>query len=73
MGESDETERSESQLLAERRAKLARLRESGVEPFPHAFEGRTDIAVVRAAHEGSPRATRCTRSRVASGLDGSSV
>ena len=52
MGESDETERSESQLLAERRAQLARLRESGVEPFPHAFEGRTDIAVVRAAHEG---------------------
>ncbi len=52
MGESDETERSESQLLAERRAKLARLRESGVEPFPHGFEGRTDIAVVRAAQEG---------------------
>ena len=25
---------------------------AGVEPFPHAFEGRTDIAVVRAAHEG---------------------
>jgi lysyl-tRNA synthetase class 2 len=45
-------ERSESQLLAERRDKLARLRDSGVEPFPHSFEGRTEIAAVRAAHEG---------------------
>ena len=52
MSEPDRDEHSESQLLAERRAKLARLRESGVEPFPHAFEGRTEIADVRAAHEG---------------------
>src|SRR5256885_15851335 len=52
MGEPDETELSESQLLAERREKLARLRESGVEPYPHAFEGRTDIAAVRGAHQG---------------------
>ena len=52
MSEPDREERSESQLLAERRDKLARLRESGVEPFPHSFEGRTEIATVRAAHEG---------------------
>jgi lysyl-tRNA synthetase class 2 len=42
----------ESQLLAERRQKLERLRQAGIEPFPHAFEGRTEIAEVRAAHEG---------------------
>ena len=45
-------DRPESHVIAERRAKLARLREAGVEPFPHAFDGRTEIAAVRAAHEG---------------------
>ena len=39
-------------LVAERRAKIERLREAGLDPFPHAFEGRTPIAEVRAAHEG---------------------
>jgi lysyl-tRNA synthetase class 2 len=48
----DGEERSESHVIAERREKLARLRKSGVEPFPHAFEGRTEIATVRSAHEG---------------------
>jgi lysyl-tRNA synthetase, class II len=43
---------SPSDLLAERRAKLERLRDAGVEPFPHAFPGRTEIAVIREAHEG---------------------
>ncbi len=38
-------------MLAERREKLDRLREAGIEPFPHAFPGRVDIATVRAAHE----------------------
>src|SRR5215208_4424800 len=52
MPEADSTERSESHVIAERREKLARLRDSGVEPFPHSFEGRGDIASVRAAHEG---------------------
>jgi lysyl-tRNA synthetase class 2 len=42
---------SPSDLLAERRAKLERLREAGVEPFPHAFPGRTEIAVIREAHD----------------------
>ena len=42
----------ESHLLAERREKLERLRQAGIDPFPHAFEGRTEIAEIRAAHEG---------------------
>ena len=50
-GEPTEAERPENALLAERRAKLDRLRAAGVEPFPHSFEGRTEIAKVRAAHE----------------------
>src|ERR687891_71070 len=49
---SDRDERSESDLLADRREKLERLREGGVDPFPHSFEDRTDIADVRSAHEG---------------------
>ena len=35
----------------DRRAKLARLREQGIEPFPHQFEGVTPIAEVHAAHD----------------------
>jgi lysyl-tRNA synthetase class 2 len=42
----------ESHVTADRREKLAQLRESGVDPFPHSFEGRTEIAAVRHAHEG---------------------
>jgi lysyl-tRNA synthetase class 2 len=37
-------------LLAARRLKLERLREAGVEPFPHAYPGVVPIAEVRAAH-----------------------
>jgi lysyl-tRNA synthetase class 2 len=36
----------------DRRAKLERLREAGIDPFPHAFPGVTPIAEVRAAHDG---------------------
>jgi lysyl-tRNA synthetase class 2 len=36
----------------DRRAKLERLREQGIDPFPHEFEGVTPIAVVHAAHDG---------------------
>ena len=50
-GEDGPTERTENALIAERRAKLDRLRADGIEPFPHTFEGRTEIADVRAAHE----------------------
>jgi lysyl-tRNA synthetase, class II len=47
-----EPEPTHTDLLAERRAKLERLREAGVDPFPHAFPGRTEIGVIRKAHEG---------------------
>ncbi len=47
-----ESERPESHLVAERRRKLERLREAGVEPFPHQFEGRAEVADVTAAHQG---------------------
>ena len=50
--EAGAEERSESHVLAERREKLERLRGEGVEPYPHQFEGRTEIATVRAEHEG---------------------
>ena len=39
-------------LLAERRGKLERLRAEGIEPFPHEFDGRTDIAEVQEVHDG---------------------
>ena len=48
----DAEERSEPHVLAERRAKLERLREAGVEPFPHDYDGRVEIATVRTAHDG---------------------
>jgi len=44
-------ERQESELLAERREKLERLRGDGVDPFPHSFADRVEIATVRAAHQ----------------------
>jgi lysyl-tRNA synthetase, class II len=64
---SDEsTERPASELLAERRGKLERLREAGIEPFPHSFPGRREIAAVRAEHEGlKPGAESGDRVRVA--------
>jgi lysyl-tRNA synthetase class 2 len=43
-------ERDASDHLAERRLKLERLRDEGIEPFPHDYPGRTPIAEVRAAH-----------------------
>jgi lysyl-tRNA synthetase, class II len=45
-------ESSRSELLAERRSKLERLRDAGLEPFPHDFDAREEIAAVRARHEG---------------------
>lgn len=41
-----------SELLAARRAKLERLREQGIDPFPHDYPGVTPIAEVKAAHAG---------------------
>jgi lysyl-tRNA synthetase, class II len=45
-------ERPASELLSERREKMERLRESGIDPFPHSFDDRTEIAEIRARHEG---------------------
>ena len=46
-----DAERPQSDLLAERREKLERLRDAGIEPFPHGFERREESSDVRAAHE----------------------
>jgi lysyl-tRNA synthetase class 2 len=45
-----EAERDESALIAERREKLERFHAAGIDPYPHRFEGRVDIAAVREAH-----------------------
>jgi lysyl-tRNA synthetase class 2 len=54
------------ELLASRRRKLDALREDGVEPFPHVFEGVQPIAAVKAPHEGlEPGEETDVRARVA--------
>jgi len=66
---NEEPERERSDLLAGRRAKLERLREQGIEPYPHGFADRTEIAAVRGAHEGlEPGEETDHRSRVAGRL-----
>jgi len=35
----------------QRRAKVERLREAGVEPYPHAFENRNHVEEIKAAHD----------------------
>jgi lysyl-tRNA synthetase class 2 len=35
----------------QRRAKLERLRAEGIDPYPHAFEGRTHVEEILAAHD----------------------
>jgi lysyl-tRNA synthetase class 2 len=42
----------EPAALADRRAKLERLREQGIDPFPHGFPGRTEVGAVQVAHSG---------------------
>jgi lysyl-tRNA synthetase class 2 len=51
-GEAEKPEADSSELLAERRSKLERLREAGIEPFPHDFDDREEIASVRERHDG---------------------
>jgi lysyl-tRNA synthetase class 2 len=51
-GEETDPQSTGSDVLADRRAKLERLREAGVEPFPHEFAGREPIAAVRERHAG---------------------
>jgi lysyl-tRNA synthetase class 2 len=51
VSEEETTGRDEPAIIAERREKLARLRDAGIEPFPHEFGGRVEIASARAEHE----------------------
>ena len=44
------TDSEPSDLLAERREKLDRLRAAGIDPFPHGFEDREEIADVISIH-----------------------
>ncbi len=60
-----------SDVLRDRREKLERIREGGVDPFPHDFGEREDIAEVRAAHEGlAPGIETDSRHRVAGRIVG---
>jgi lysyl-tRNA synthetase, class II len=75
--QTDESKLSEadapklSDVLRDRREKLERLREAGVDPFPPEFGEREDIAEVRAAHEGlAPGVETESRHRVAGRLVG---
>ncbi len=62
-------DRKLSDVLRDRREKLGRIRAAGIEPFPHEFAGREDIAEVRAAHEGlAPGIETESRHRVAGRL-----
>src|SRR3954467_14717501 len=51
-GPDDTSEQDLPQALADRRAKLERLRSEGIDPFPHQYPGVTPIGDVRARHEG---------------------
>ncbi len=44
------TEPESHDLITERREKLQRLRDAGVEPYPHSFAGREEIGTVLEAH-----------------------
>ena len=47
-------DRSGAASEAQRRAKVERLREAGVDPYPHSFEGRTHAEEIHAAHDPEP-------------------
>jgi lysyl-tRNA synthetase, class II len=60
-----------SDVLRDRREKLERLREAGIDPFPPEFSNREDIAEVRVAHEGlAPGVETESRHRVAGRIVG---
>ena len=60
---------AEDRTAEDRRAKLARLRAEGVDPFPHTFPGVRPIAAVHAAHDDlEPGAETDARYRVAGRL-----
>lgn len=48
---SSAEENGSASTEAQRRAKVERLREAGIDPYPHSFEGRTKIAEILAAHD----------------------
>src|SRR5881392_930665 len=69
MSEAEQPEISD--VLRDRREKLERLREAGIDPFPPEFAEKEDIAEVRAAHEGlAPGVETKSRHRVAGRLVG---
>jgi lysyl-tRNA synthetase class 2 len=69
MSEAEQPELSD--VLRDRREKLERLREAGIDPFPPEFSEKEDIAEVRAAHEGlAPGVETESRHRVAGRLVG---
>ncbi len=69
MGEPEQQKLSD--LLRDRREKLERFRAAGIDPFPHGFGQREDIAEVRAAHEGlAPGIETNSRHRVAGRIVG---
>jgi lysyl-tRNA synthetase class 2 len=49
--ETSEPEASPETLVAERRAKAARLREQGIEPYPHEYPGVVPTQAVHEAHD----------------------
>src|ERR1700749_3169225 len=51
-GPNDQPQPELSNVLKDRRDKLGRIRDAGIEPFPHEFSGREEIAAVRGEHEG---------------------
>ncbi|HVY96002.1 MAG TPA: lysine--tRNA ligase [Solirubrobacterales bacterium] len=60
-----------SDVLRDRREKLERIREAGIDPFPHEFSGREDIGEVRAAHQGLEAGMETdSRHRVAGRISG---
>ena len=68
---SEEDQPKLSDVLRDRREKLERLREAGIDPFPPEFVEREDISEVRAAHEGlAPGAETESRHRVAGRIVG---
>jgi lysyl-tRNA synthetase class 2 len=55
-----------SDVLQDRRDKLGRIRDAGIEPFPHEFSDREEIVAVRGEHEGLQAGEETTsRHRVA--------